>query len=184
MLRGSPLEQHPFPRLQGTWVTREMQASKARMNPGCRSTPRSACDVNGHLDKHKPAAWFFIPAILFPEQTSEPPSQASAHKEAFVLSGPGKRVFHLQTLSQRGIWALLCPAGVSITVIHSFLVLTAHHERFPGIPSSLLCAQAEWALGAEGNLPAKVSWHSGLRLEHLQHYSTDLGSIPFISSWD
>lgn len=158
-----------------------MQASKAQMNPGCRSAPRSACDVNGHLDKHKPAASLFqlYCSLSKPQSHLLRPQHI---KRPLCCRGPGKRVFHLQTLSQRGIWALLCPAGVSTTVIHSFLVLTAHHERFPGIPSSLLCAQAEWALGAEGNLPAKVSWHSGLRLEHLQHYSTDLGSIPFISS--
>lgn len=105
MLRGSPLEQHPFPRLQGTWVTRGMQASKARMSPCGRSAPGSACDVNGHLDKHKPAAWLFIPAPLFPGQTSVP-SQASPHREAFVLSGAGEGgSFLCRHSASWGIWA-------------------------------------------------------------------------------
>lgn len=103
------MEQHPFPRLQGTWVTRGMQASKARMSPCSRSAPGSACDVNRHLDKHKPSAWFFIPATLLPEQPSELPSQASPQKEAFVLSGAGEGgSFIFRHSGGRGI----CPCPV------------------------------------------------------------------------
>lgn len=102
VLRGSPLEQHPFPRLQGTWVTRRMQASKARMSPCGRSAPGSACDVNGHLDKHRPAAWLFIPATLFPGQTSEYLLRPHHIERPLCCRGRGRRVFHLQTLSQPG----------------------------------------------------------------------------------
>lgn len=165
VLRGSPLEQHPFPRLQGTWVTRGMQASKARMSPCGRSAPGSACDVNRHLDKHKPSVWFFFQLHC---SLSKPQSyllRPHHRKRPLCCRGPGRAGLSSSDTQAAGASAPALSSrgghcsGPFISCPHS-----APHGRFPGVPSSPLCAQAEWALGAEGNLPAKVSWHSGLRL--------------------